>query len=124
MDDVLVTRDGRMVGRLDPVFKGACGIREAQIAQERLDLVRVLVASEPEFTAAHERMIIDQLHDRMGNIHVIVDRVPAVPRGANGKLRAVVCQLSPAERAAALGGWVVGSRASGSAAGNELEATA
>jgi predicted metallopeptidase len=38
----------------------------------------------------------------MGDVRVIVDRVAEVPRTANGKLRAIVCQLSAAERAALL----------------------
>lgn len=102
VDDLLITRDGRLIGRLDPVFKGASAIREAQIAQEGLDLVRVRVVPEPDFTAAHERMIIEQLHARMGNVLVVIDRVDHVPRTSNGKLRAVICNLTPAERALAL----------------------
>src|SRR5262249_21305312 len=34
LDDVLVTPDGRQIGRLDPVFKGRRTIREAQVVQE------------------------------------------------------------------------------------------
>ena len=41
MDDVLYTRDGRRVGRLDPVFKDRVAIREAQVIQDALDVVRV-----------------------------------------------------------------------------------
>jgi len=40
----------------------------------------------------------------MGNVRVIVDRVSEVPRTANGKLRAIVCQLSQQERELALAG--------------------
>jgi phenylacetate-CoA ligase len=42
-DDIVWTRDGRPVGRLDPVFKSNIGIREAQIIQETLEQVRVKV---------------------------------------------------------------------------------
>jgi hypothetical protein len=38
----------------------------------------------------------------MGEVRVIIDRVDAVPRTSNGKLRAVICNLPAAERAAAL----------------------
>ena len=42
-DDVVVTPEGRRVGRLDPVFKADLAIREAQIVQETRDRVRVLI---------------------------------------------------------------------------------
>jgi phenylacetate-CoA ligase len=101
-DDVLVTPDGRLVGRLDPVFKGTHAIREAQIIQEQLRLVRVRVAPTPAFGSADEQTIIDNLRERMGDVEVIVERVDVVPRTSNGKLRAVLCQVPAADRAAAL----------------------
>jgi phenylacetate-CoA ligase len=101
-DDVLITRDGRAAGPLDPVFDGISTIREAQIVQEQLDLVRVRVATAPGFTDAHERTITLGVRERMGEVRVIVDRVDAVPRTPNGKLRAVICNLPAAERMAAL----------------------
>jgi hypothetical protein len=40
----------------------------------------------------------------MGNVKVRVERMEALPRTANGKVRAVISSLSPAERAEALRG--------------------
>ncbi len=101
-DDMLITRDGRAAGPLDPIFDGISTIREAQIIQEQLDLVRVRVAPAPGFSAAHERTITTGVRERMGEVRVIVDRVDAVPRSPNGKLRAVICNVPVAERAAVL----------------------
>ena len=50
-DDVLLTRDGRRVGRLDPVFKTRLPLREAQIIQESLSRVRVRFVPGPHFSA-------------------------------------------------------------------------
>ena len=102
MNDILLTSDGRPVFWLNPVFYGL-PVRQSQIIQEHLDVLRVRVTPAPGFTAATERTIITRLQERMGDVRVIVDRVTEVPRTANGKLRAIVCQLPPAERAAALG---------------------
>ncbi|MEX2156264.1 MAG: hypothetical protein WD773_05435 [Gemmatimonadales bacterium] len=102
-DDMLITRDGRYAGPLDPVFDGIPTIREAQIIQEALDLVRVCVAPAPGFNETHEHTITVGVRERLGEVRVIVDRVDAVPRTSNGKLRAVICNLPPAERSAALG---------------------
>lgn len=100
-DDVLLTRDGRAAPQLDIVFDGLGVIREAQIIQERLDLVRVRVAPAPGFSAEHERTITTGVRERMGEVQVVVDRVETIPRTSNGKLRAVVCNLSAEERMAA-----------------------
>jgi phenylacetate-coenzyme A ligase PaaK-like adenylate-forming protein len=108
MNDLLITPDGRPVFWLNPVFYGL-PVRQSQIIQEHLDVVRVRVAPAPEFDATTERTIVERLQERMGDVRVIVDRVSEVPRTANGKLRAIVCQLPPEERAAALAGRI-GSR--------------
>ncbi|HEX3158409.1 MAG TPA: AMP-binding protein [Gemmatimonadaceae bacterium] len=97
-DDVLFTRDGRRVGRLDPVFKGSLPVREAQIVQERLDAVRLRLVPAPGYTDATAAEIVARLRERLGDVAVTVETVPEIPRGRNGKLRAVVCALPPGER--------------------------
>jgi phenylacetate-CoA ligase len=98
-DDVLHTADGRMVGRLDPVFKARLQVREAQVVQETLDRVRVLVVPDAGYTEADAQAIASAVRERMGEITVVVDRVESIPRGSNGKFRAVVSQLDDAARA-------------------------
>jgi phenylacetate-CoA ligase len=100
-NDLLVTPDGRQVFWLNPVFYGL-PIRQSQIAQEKLDFLRVRVAPAEGFSESTERTILDRLRERMGDVQVVIDRVDEVPRTSNGKLRAVVCLLTPAERSAAL----------------------
>jgi phenylacetate-CoA ligase len=97
IDDVLYTVDGRRIGRLDPVFKSRLPLREAQIIQERLDLIRVRYVPAPGFDEAAGRSIIRHLQARMGEVEVILEPVTRIPRGVNGKFRAVVCNLSHQE---------------------------
>ncbi|GAB3738051.1 AMP-binding protein [Luteimonas pelagia] len=92
-DDVLVTPDGRQVGRLDPVFKGGMHLLEAQVVQVALDEVHVNVVPAPGYGAADAESIAARLRDRMGGITVRVVEVPAIARTSNGKFRAVVSQL-------------------------------
>jgi phenylacetate-CoA ligase len=97
-DDVLYTRDGRSVGRLDPIFKAAVPIQEAQIVQETLDRVRVRLVPGPSYQAAHGRAIAEELRMRMGTVEVLLEEVAAIPRTANGKFQAVVSLLPPDQR--------------------------
>ncbi len=92
-DDVLLTRDGRRIGRLDPVFKAGLPIQEAQIVQEAVDRIRLRYVPAPEFAPAAARMLVERLRDRLGDVEVVMESLPEIPRGANGKFRAVVCQL-------------------------------
>lgn len=92
-DDMLYTSDGRSIGRLDPVFKSQLPIREAQIIQETLDLIRVRYLPAPGFTSASGRSIVERVQARMGNVKVVLEEVDKIPRGANGKFRAVICNL-------------------------------
>lgn len=102
IDDLLFTPDGRSIGRLSQVGKGIAGLRESQIVQERRDLVRVRVALAPGYAADYESTIVARLRERMGNVRVVVEQVAEIPRTANGKLRAVTCELPAEERRALL----------------------
>ncbi len=98
IDDLLYTVDGRRIGRLDPLFKGDLPIREAQIIQETLDCVRVRYVPTPDFRTDHERVITQRLKARMGSVKVAMEPIAEIPRGPNGKFRAVICNLSQEDR--------------------------
>ncbi len=102
-NDLLVTRDGRRVYWLNPVFYGL-PVREAQIVQERLDRLRVRYVPTLGFSVNAAGEIVSRLRARMGAVEVELEEVAAVPRSAAGKLRAVVSELSPDETATALTG--------------------
>ena len=93
MDDVVLTPDGRRVGRLDPVFKADMPIREAQVIQETRHDLRVLIVPASGYSVATESDIVTRLRDRVGEMEVSVDVVDAIPRAANGKFKAVVSLL-------------------------------
>ncbi|MGE0360212.1 MAG: phenylacetate--CoA ligase family protein [Vicinamibacterales bacterium] len=93
IDDSVITRDGRRVGRLDPVFKDDLPLREAQIIQEQLDAFRILCVPEPGYSPDVERVLAERLRDRVGDVQVSVERVSEIARGASGKFRAVICRL-------------------------------
>jgi phenylacetate-CoA ligase len=97
-DDILWTRDGRRVGRLDPVFKAGLHIKEAQIVQQSLGRVIVRLVPATGYTEADERLVTAQLKDRLGDIAVDFETLDLIPREPNGKFRAVVCRLSEEEK--------------------------
>jgi len=98
IDDVLYTIDGRRIGRLDPLFKGDLPVQEAQIVQESLDQVRIRYVPASDFRPDHESVIVKRLQARMGRVKVVMEPMSEVPRGPNGKFRAVISNLSSKER--------------------------
>lgn len=97
-DDVLITPDGRRVGRMDPVFKGGIPVREAQIIQEALDRIRVKVVPAHGFAPRHVADLEARVRDRLGEVRVVVERVTEIPRTSAGKFKAVISELAVARR--------------------------
>ncbi len=98
MDDTLYTTDGRRIGRLDTVFKSQLPIREAQIIQDARDCVRVRYVPSENWNNGAPAMLTERLKSFMGDVRVVLELVDQVPRGANGKFRAVVCNLPKEQR--------------------------
>ncbi len=93
-DDLIYTSDGRMVGRLDPVFKADYHIREAQIIQEDLQHINILVVPFDGFTESEAVDIRQRLLDRVGaTMNVDIQQVESIPRSSNGKFKAVISKV-------------------------------
>lgn len=94
-DDFIVTRDGRFIGRLDPVFKSlSSGIKEAQIIQEDYDLIVVKIVANKDFCSQDENVLAEELRRRIGpTISINVVQVNEIPRSNTGKFRSVVSRV-------------------------------
>jgi len=96
-----VTRDGRRIFWLNPVFYGL-PVRQAQIVQESLDRIRVRVVTDGPGAPEVSRSIVRRLHERVGDgIEVRVEAVDAIARTAAGKVRPVVSLVTAGEGARA-----------------------
>jgi phenylacetate-CoA ligase len=93
MDDLIITPDGRRIGRLDPVFKSDLPIREAQIIQETRRQLRLRYVPADGFEEQDVEVLIDRIRDRVGDMQILLEKCDSIPRSANGKFRAVVSQL-------------------------------
>lgn len=96
LDDTLYQRNGTPVGRLDPVFKGGAGIREAQLIQSADGNILVKVVSADDFDATHREWLIAHLQMRLGkDIDITVELVPSLDKSSNGKFQAVKSEYRP-----------------------------
>ncbi|HLV12971.1 MAG TPA: AMP-binding protein [Trueperaceae bacterium] len=102
--DNLVTADGRRVFWVNPVFYGL-PLHEAQVVQVDLGRLVVNVVPAEGFGEEHERAIATGLRQRLGDVAVEVRRLAAIPRGPNGKFRAVVSHVTAAQGRGEGGPW-------------------
>jgi phenylacetate-CoA ligase len=99
MEDYVMTPDGRLIGRLDHIFKAQFDVAEAQIVQDSPDAVAVLLVPRAGYTGASERALQKEMRARLGNeIQIEVRLVEEIPREPNGKFRAVKSRVGGIER--------------------------
>ena len=102
LDDVLYLRDGRQIGRMDPVLKADLPLCESQIIQESLDRLRVRYVPATGFASSSPGEIARSIRDFIGPIDIVFEQMEAIPREPNGKFRAVICRLPRDQRPVAL----------------------
>lgn len=95
VDDILVTVDGRRIGRLDPVFKADLPISEAQIIQDARDRIRIRYVPTAGCNGETRESLAERLRARVGSVTIVFEEVEQIPRTANGKFRAVVNKVPP-----------------------------
>ncbi len=83
---ILTLPDGRMVARLDRVFQGS-GLRllEGQVRYHGQARFTLRVVAADGFGSRDEAALRQQFLQRVPGVQVAVERVEAIPRGANGK---------------------------------------
>ncbi len=95
-DDVVLTPDGRKVGRLSPVMKGV-PVKEVQYVQDEIASLTVKIVKSENFTAKTEGSIEAKLRERLGNeIALKFEYSDSIERGPGGKLRNIVSSISRA----------------------------
>lgn len=96
LDDVIYRKDGTPVGRLDPVFKGGSGIVSAQIKQDCIGNVNVMVVRTDAFGNRELEWLRHELEKRLGeDIAVTIDLVEKIEKQSNGKFKAVESDFRP-----------------------------
>ncbi len=90
IEDYVKTSNGRLIDRLDHIFKKQTDIAEAHILQSGTSSVDVFIVPKTGYSKASARQFLAEIRARLGiEIDVRIEQVAAIPREANGKFRAV-----------------------------------
>ena len=98
LEDLVFARDGRWIGMFSyRTLKHVTGVREAQIVQTAPDRFRLRLSLDG---AAPRSSVEQQAHRVFSDVlgyaaHVSFEYVASIPRGANGKFRAVIRDFQP-----------------------------
>jgi phenylacetate-CoA ligase len=94
-DDMLITADGRKIGRMSPVMKGL-PVRESQFIQRKIGELDVLIVPEEKYSELSDTdRVIEAVELRMGkDCKVNVYLVDKIQRGKGGKFKSVISKIS------------------------------
>lgn len=98
IEDYVLTPDGRLIGRLDHVFKEQYAVEEAQISQAESGALTISLVATNDFDDSARKRLLRALHARLGPEMAIEFRlVDEIPREPNGKFRAVISDIKRAQ---------------------------
>ncbi len=93
-DDYILTPEGARIARLDYLFKDALNVKEAQIVQEQLGEIKIVLVRRDAYATRDELEIRRDIKTWLSpSLAVRFEYVHEVPREANGKFRAVLSRL-------------------------------
>lgn len=96
-EDYIATPDGRLVGRLDHLFKDRVTVAEAQLVQSDRKEVVFRIVKLPGYDLNEERELSRRARWRLGSEIAIRFEYPdRIERGANGKFRFIRSELDQA----------------------------
>jgi phenylacetate-CoA ligase len=103
LEDVATGPGGRQLVRFHGIFIGLKDVLEGQVIQETIDTFRVKVVTTEGLGESDKNRIHERFIERLGTVNVLIEEVSELPRTERGKFRAVICNLTPEQKRAALG---------------------
>lgn len=94
LEDYIVTPDGRKLMGMNQVLTASPNVKEIQIFQAANGAIEFRVVPDQQFDQHDQRVLEEEFRKRAGqDLPVSFSIVNQLPRGPNGKLRAVVSEL-------------------------------
>lgn len=92
VDDVIITPEGRRVGRIDPAFKGIEGVELAQIIQYRTDSLEIsIVLDKNKRHLFNEKLLVENIRSRTSpHMRVNINYQSHIEKSRNGKFKSVI----------------------------------
>ena len=94
IEDIVIGPDGREMRRFNRVFIDIGCVLEGQVVQHEVDKfeIKLVVSSKP--SESDIQTIKNRMISQLGEIEVQVNVVDTIPRGPNGKFKAVISHVN------------------------------
>ncbi len=93
VEDTVIGADGREMVRFHGIFVGIPGIVEGQIVQQEFTMFEVNIVVSKPLTEDELLLIRKRMVSQLGEVEVAIIEVDHIPRGPNGKFKAVVSNI-------------------------------
>jgi phenylacetate-CoA ligase len=94
-EDVIITPEGKKIGRLTFIFMSFNNVIESQIIQNSLTEIVIKVVPENVFTEIDKKLLVKKMQEYIGDsIQINIELVNSIDRLPNGKLKHVVSNLN------------------------------
>ncbi len=94
IEDTITGPDGRQMVRFHGVFIDLKSVIEAQLIQHTLYDYEIKVSTTGNLSDDDKSIMIKRMQSQLGKVTVIFTEVNHIPRGANGKFKAVVSRIT------------------------------
>ena len=93
-EDFVRLPDGRLIGRLDLVFKGLKNILEGQIYQPEPEKIILRIVREPDYSEYNEAKLMHNARERLGyEVELTVEYLKQIPRSKQNKFKFVISNV-------------------------------
>ncbi|MCP4551347.1 MAG: phenylacetate--CoA ligase family protein, partial [Bacteroidetes bacterium] len=95
IEDIIITPEGKHVGRLDHLFKDMLNVKEAQIVQDSIDLLTINIVKRNDFDSSDLKLLKQEARLRLGDkINLKFEFVDHLKKSPSGKLKFVISNVS------------------------------
>lgn len=94
VEDIIVTPEGRLLSRLDYIFKGVKNIIEAQLVQEDINHLVLRIVKSSDFRKVDKKILSSNIKEYLGDsINVEIKEVEKIPLSSSGKFKYVISKV-------------------------------
>jgi len=93
LEDIVIGQDGREMVRFHGVFINLASVIEAQLVQQEVDDFIINVVPSDKLLEQDKLTIIKRLESQLGSVRVTFNEMSSIPKGANGKFKAVISNV-------------------------------
>ena len=98
VEDYVVTPSGKWIGAMGRSLLYVNNLIEAQIIQEKLDFLHVLIVATENFSAQDEKVLLNNIQQRVGSeMKIAIEKTDKIQRTKRGKLKITISLLKHEE---------------------------